>query len=305
MGLFGWRGGLALLLALSLPARVEPVECADTFAMPAASAAPDVQCRLVIVRHIVKCAGTTMRGVWERLSLTTLDWHTQSVYPAPMHYCFFGAMKRRREAITKYTQCAVGELGGKRVQATIEYHVSTDGSTSLAKDLKLLRSVPRAPAHHRAVLVALVREPRSWFASVYRYQLVYRFRRVDMREYISKAQSPQLGHLLGGSGFVTNSSIEWRRHPKALPEMHPYDGKFIAPGYASAERVLAAVDVLGTMAAFSEAVFLTCHLAGLPACPHFARQWESQVPGAKLGAKMAPPKPKKQPIPPGAWPFYS
>jgi len=290
------------LMACGMAVGANPsAACRDTFLMPAASARPDVKCRLVIVRHIVKCAGTTMRGVWERLSLATLDWHTQSVFPAPMHHCFFGAMKRRREAITKYTQCAVGELD-KRVQATIEYHVSTDGSTSLASDLRLLRSVPRAPSQHRAVLIALVREPTSWFASVYRYQLVYRYRRVDMKEYVARAQSPQLGHLLGGSGFVTNVSEAWRRHAKDLPEMHPFEGRFVKPEYGSADNVLRAFDVLGTMAKFSHAVFLTCHLAGLPACPHFARTWESQPSAGRPDARMAP---AKRDVPPGAWPLIA
>lgn len=292
----------ALLLALCALARADPqAACRDTFPMPAASAPSEIKCRLVIVRHIVKCAGTTMRGVWERLSLATLDWHTQSVFPAPMHHCFYGAMKRRREAITKYTRCALGEMD-ERVQATIEYHVSTDGSTSLASDLRLLRSVPRAPAQHRAVLIGLVREPNSWFASVYRYQLVYRSRRVDMKEYVKRAQSPQLGHLLGGSGFVTNSSVAWLRHSKALPEMHPYEGRFIRAEFPTAERVLAAFDVFGTMAKFSHAVFLTCHLAGLPACPHFARTWESRPSAARPGAKGPP---AAADVPPGPWPFYT
>lgn len=300
-----WGGsGLTLLALLHCVYRAHanpPLACQDTFPMPAASARADMKCRLVVVRHIVKCAGTTMRGVWERLSLATLDWHTQSVFPAPMHHCFYGAMKRRREAITKYTQCAVGELK-KRVQSTIEYHVSTDGSTSLASDLRLLRSVPRMPSHHRAVLIGLVREPKSWFASVYRYQLVYRFKRVDMKEYIARAQSPQLGHLLGGSGFVTNISEAWRRHPAGLPEMHPYEGRFVRAEYPSAEKVLAAFDVFGTMAQFSHALFLTCHHVGLPVCPHFARTWESQPSSARPGARMAP---AKKDVPPGPWPFYS
>ncbi|KAJ1622490.1 hypothetical protein T492DRAFT_1061950 [Pavlovales sp. CCMP2436] len=290
---------LAALAVFGLAAGAESPICHDTFPMPSASARPEVACRLVIVRHIVKCAGTTMRGVWERLSLATLDWHTQSVFPAPMHHCFFGAMKRRREVITKYLACATGSLS-QRVQAAIEYHVSTDGSTILAADLRLLHSVPRAPSQHRVVVIALVREPRSWFASVYRYQLVYRYKRVDMKEYVLRAQSPQLGHLLGGSGFLTNRSAGWTRHDKGLPEMHPYEGRFVRPEFPNAQAVLAAFDVLGTMAKFSEAVFLTCHLTGLPSCPHFARQWESQATSAKPG-KMAP---VKKDVPKGPWPFY-
>lgn len=281
--------------ALSSPADPS-VACRDGFAMPSIDGAPDgdIKCRLVIVRHIVKCAGTTMRGVWERLSLSTLDWHTQSVYPAPTHYCFYGAGKRRREATDKYERCANGLLD-KRVQAAVEYHVSTDMSTSLAADLARIRSIRRAPAHHRAVAVLIVREPRGWFASVYRYQLVYKFKKVDMRSYIEAAESPQLGHLLGGSGFVINAS--WAsRHRKGLPEMHPHAGRFVQKGFPDLPRVLDAFDVVGVMAQFAQAVFLVCSRVGLPVCPHYARQWESAADKKAKGTKE---------VPPGPWPYYS
>lgn len=283
LGLAGVAGGGP---ATSLP-------CTDLFTMPADAASEGIRCRLVIVRHIVKCAGTTMRGVWERLSLTTLDWHTQSVFPSPTHHCFYGASKRRREAISKVTRCALDRTHYSRVQATVEYHVSTDGSTSLSADLQTMRSLPREPSHHRIVLVGLVREPKSWFASVYRYQLAYRFNRVDMAKYIKTAQSPQLGHLLGGSGFLLNTTWMHRRHEKGLPEMHPFEGRYLRPEFRSLAHVLQAFDVLGVMEQFSQAVFLVCFKVGLAVCPHFARQWESE--GKQIG---------KKPIPPGKWPFY-
>jgi hypothetical protein len=269
--------------------------------MPTPSS-PDVPCRLVLVRHIVKCAGTTMRGVWERLALTTLDWHTQTVFPATMHHCFYGAMKRRREALVNFERCAAGDpsaIGAvARAQAAIEYHVSTDGSTSFARDLRAIRSLPRAPARARAVAIALVREPSSWFASVYRYQLLYRRNMVDMPAYVARARSPQLGHLLGGSGFLLNTSETWRRHTRGMPEMHPYEGRFVLADYPTADAALGALDVLGTMRQFSEAVFLTCRLLGLPACPHFARQWESTGAAAARSGGL-------RELPPGPWPLVA
>jgi len=309
-GRFRWRASLVVLGLGGLlqapgsspgalaqdPAGADPaVPCTDLFQMPPDRSAAEVRCRLVIVRHIVKCAGTTMRGVWERLSLTTLDWHTQSVYPSPTHHCFFGANKRRREAISKMTRCALDRTHYSRVHAAVEYHVSTDGSTSLASDLQMLRSLPVEPAHHRVVLVALFREPNSWFASVYRYQLAYRFNRVDMAKYIASAESPQLGHFLGGSGFVTNGTWRSQRRARGLPEMHPFQGRFVRPEFGSLKRVARTFDVLGVMEQFSESVYLVCLRVGLPACPHFARQWESE--GKRIG--------KREPIPPGKWPYYT
>jgi hypothetical protein len=82
--------------------------------------------------------------------------------------------------------------------------------------------------------------------------------------------------------------------------MHPYEGRFIRPEFPNAKSVLDTFDVLGTMAMFSQAVFLTCHLIGLPSCPHFARQWESQPTAAKPGVKVG-----TKEVPKGPWPFYA
>ena len=231
-------------------------------------------CTLILYRHIVRTGGTSLRASLCQATRGMRQAHVSwapVVRPegVPAHCRKRGGMpEAKRRAVASFKACTANENapGAKECGWAIEYHVFNDGVREFFDDVRNVSafrpqqsyapSIPRllgwpSGGRARALTVVVVREPASWFHSMW--------------------LNPEMGHMqwahLTRSNVTTAilSTYKIKRNPqwRALAD---------ASGDSRCPRddvscMLGHFDVVGVTARLEETLQLLCVVAQMRSCP--------------------------------------